>query len=561
MISTPLDSRGTFPYTNSTFDPDTSPSTRIPFTRMKISITVANTGAVISNSSTWIAVNSTDNEILIPMEGLVGKGEGDENRVQLSILGTSPDAIQSFSTVATVRVLSEDAGLYNGTAVTAKTTKARATTVTSRFTLGGTQARIDRSHDQPSLQVRSPATNNTWTPFFPIICQISWENVTSILAAPNPSDALSSLIAPGNFNSVQIMFNDTNPFNNVDPDPIPKLDSIITYIATLPTPLYVIVDLGSISYYENPDAVATIVERVKSSPVLLTYSTGCGDGDIPTMKLLDPYHPVAEALSNWHLISPTIFAAQTASADIIISGPPYKMDHPPYVTFYNNTKPPIPLYNQLLNALYFLDLYRYQHYPKQPIWQSIPEELFPNSTEDHYSLLPYLALLTQHSSTAVIFPLPFRPAFPADQVPALTTAIDFLTNKTTGYIAGFNRQPEVLDVFVDVVGSSFNDDKLAELVSGRFWVHGDHVLIIVVWMGNASIDAGDKGAGVNIQLPGVVGAEADGRGWEVLYEGTLGTGGQGWNLRGGSSRGGNILNRKGFEVGDVLLAIGTLAGS
>ncbi|CAI6334820.1 unnamed protein product [Periconia digitata] len=99
LLSNPVTPTGMYPFTNQTFLPDSEdPSTPVPFTWMKVQVRLMSGGKVVMDWARmpvdvveW-GMGFDVGKLVVPGE----KEEGVEKRVGLSVVGVSPDGIQSF---------------------------------------------------------------------------------------------------------------------------------------------------------------------------------------------------------------------------------------------------------------------------------------------------------------------------------------------------------------------------------------------------------------------------------------------------------------------------------
>ncbi|KAF2465300.1 uncharacterized protein BDR25DRAFT_295415 [Lindgomyces ingoldianus] len=265
IVDTPVSYIYGSPYENRTFEPNSpNASQPLPFRTLNIQI--------------W---NSLNNKILVPWGKVEVNSTGKEFSFDLSlidwtntgstrvrIIGTSPDGLQSYQSVSTVRILPP----RNDT---------------------GSVSRIDQRYG--ALQVKSSLTNDLWKPIFPYSFYTSYDWIVSTLNNASATKNLSTYRALG--------YNIIHP---VPPWPlnVTVLKNFLTICDELE--LYVMYDMRGT--YQNTTAVTEIVALLQKHPSLLLYYTadepdGAGDTLNATniafhhINNLDPYHPISLVLN------------------------------------------------------------------------------------------------------------------------------------------------------------------------------------------------------------------------------------------------------------------------
>ncbi|PVH92423.1 hypothetical protein DM02DRAFT_619933 [Periconia macrospinosa] len=98
LVSTRVSPTGAYPFTNSTFEPNgPDPSTPVPFTWMKVQVSRQDGGGVVVEW-TKVPVDVEEWGMWFDVAKLGDGGDQGEKerRVPLSVVGVSPDGIQSF---------------------------------------------------------------------------------------------------------------------------------------------------------------------------------------------------------------------------------------------------------------------------------------------------------------------------------------------------------------------------------------------------------------------------------------------------------------------------------
>ncbi|KAF2247709.1 hypothetical protein BU26DRAFT_460064 [Trematosphaeria pertusa] len=465
IVDSPVSSlRGT-PYKNETFDPETSPNTKIPFTELQLY--VRDSAATSKPLVNWlrVPVNASGYEVEVSLEGLKSNGT-----THLTVMGNSPDAIQTFQSMSEI------------------------TTLPARNDTGST-ARIDRLYG--GISVSSSLTNNTWKPIFPYSFYTSWDWISSTINNSSATKNLTTFRQLG-YNIIHIVPpGGTHPFDHT------IFDQFLNICDALE--LYIMYDMRHT--YQNNTSIATQLAPLQPHPSLLLYYTAdepdgwCDPLDATStaynaIRAIDQYHPISLVLNCANFY----FREYTAGADIILEDT--------YPLILSSTFSPV--YNTPCNATYgdcgcdnchvadpaypayvhnaFLDIldrtenmYAYQEWIgnvyRKPVW-GVPQGFFDaNSfwsrwpTREEEAVMGLLRV--NHGAKGIVAWIYPTSAEVESVTSELATVIG--AQDVTAFLLGAERMP---------LETSGGDG----LIDAAAWVSGAEILVIAVYQGSAAVN-------------------------------------------------------------------------
>ena len=501
IINTPVQDTFGQPYKNSTYDPQTSPNTTIPFSEMKV-LVKQEAGNVELVKWTKVPVNGIA-EVEFDLSSMTPDAK---MAWGVYSTGISPDAIQSYYSISSVTVLPD-----------------RSDT--------GSMARIDRLHG--GLEVRSNLTNYVWKPIFPYSFYTSWDWIMDTLTAPNTTHGNLETFRNRGYNLIHPV-----PPGGCDPYNHTILTQLLTELDRLE--LYLMYDMRN--SYTNLSCISLQLPVLQKHPSLLLYYTadepdGWSDPLNATslayerIQSIDPYHPVSLVLNCANFY----FKEYSEGADILLEDV-----YPIATNTSHSTK-----WDTVCNATYgdcgcddchsldaafpayvqnpFLDiidrtenLYAYQDWIgskfKKPVW-GVPQNFF-DGVDDYWKRFPTAnetavmgILRIMHGAKGVvawIYPT-------SDEIEAVTTGLAELF--ASEQITKFTLGGEAMDVMVS--GDEGWLDVVAWVVSGTEGVNGSEtvqseVLLAYVNPRNASI-------GVTVEIRFPTSGRVDLKGAECLW--------------------------------------------